>query len=164
MRYSATFVERTPGSLAVAFISAASSFVISTILAIRQLEAIRYEYAANLGTEHPLPYAEVAAAVPDQSGLLQILLSFPIAVIASSTIMAGRSPWGGVLAARLANLATVGLSVAALWFSSLPALVTQDALPRVWLFIVGGLGFVAVACLASWVTRTLVHARFVDEL
>jgi hypothetical protein len=165
MSYSATFLERTPGSLAVAFIAAASSFVVSTILAIRQLDAIHLASAKQVDAGATiLSDFEIAATVPDQSGLLQILLSFPIVAIASSTVLAGRAPWGGSLPARIANLGTVVLSVAALWFSSLPATVDELARPRVWLIVLGGLAFISVACLASWITRTLVHSRFVDEL
>ena len=123
-----------PGSLAIAFIAAASSLVVSSVLAIRQLQAIEVatgneievneQSALENGTKFDpsaIDHWQIAASLPDQSGLLQILLSFPIVVIVASTVIRSRDPWGGVLSARISNLITVLLSLAALWVSSLPA-------------------------------------------
>lgn len=163
MRYSATFFERTPGSLAVAFIAASSSLVVSLVLAIQQMTAIRAATPKVLDGRD-VSHWQIAATLPDQSGLLQVLLAFPIVTVLSGMLIAGRNPWGGLLSARIANLATVLLSLAALWISSLPASFDHLALPRVWVFVLGCLAVIAVGCLGGWTMRALVHSRYIDGL
>lgn len=161
-RFEATFFERTPGSTATAFVAAVSSLVVATVLAVRQLQALRTLEAAA-GGDMKLLTALLETEMPDASGLLQILLAFPVVAAVAGVLGPGWNGWHGVLVARVSNLLTVALTVMTLWVSSLPATFEPDAIPRVWLVILLGLIAISVGCLASWIMRTLVHSRFIDE-
>lgn len=150
-RYSVAYFERTPGSMAIAFVSAASSLLISVIVAFGS------EFAAASG--------DVTTSGVDTgngSSLFELLFAFPIVGAAAGALRPGRSQWGGVLAARVANLVTIAVSVIALWLSFLGSTVDEAALPRMWLLVILVLAVVTIACLGSWLMRIAVHSRFVN--
>ena len=145
LTYSVGYFERTPGSMAVAFVAAGTSLFISIILAMQEI------------------LSQPGVAEPDSGGLLEILLAFPLVAAAAGSLTPGRPVWGGVLAARIANVFTTLLTLLALWSSSLPGTFTTEARPKIWLAIVLGLAFVSVACLGSWWMRVLVQSHFVNS-
>lgn len=150
-RYSVAYFERTPGSMAIAFVSAASSLLISLIVAFGS------EFAAASGD-----VVTEGVATGNGSSLFELLFAFPIVGAAAGALRPGRSQWGGVLAARVANLVTIAVSVVALWLSFLGYTVNEAALPRMWLLVILVLAVVTVACLGSWLMRIAVHSRFVN--
>lgn len=152
-RYSVAYFERTPGSMAIAFVAAASALLIAVIVALRETALLESALLDDGG------------AVDDSAASLavfQILFAFPIVGAASGALRPDRSQWGGVLSARVANLITILVSLVALWVSFLGFGISEEARPRVWLLIIFFLGIVAVACLGSWLMRLAVHARFID--
>lgn len=152
-RYSVAFFERTPGSMAVAFMAAASSLFLSVIVAIQEV-SIRQ-------TGDP---TSASSFVPPSGDLFQILFAFPIVAAASGALRPDRSQWGGVLSARVANLITIAASLAAMWVSYLGFAIRVEARPRVWLLLILVLAIVAASCLGSWILRVRIHARFIDPL
>ena len=98
----------------------------------------------------------------DTSGLLQILLAFPIAILALSASRSS-SAWGGVASARLANIITVALTLAALYISSLPSLFSVGGLLSVWFAIVAPLVVVSILSASSAVVRAVVQMEFITR-
>lgn len=141
-RYSVAYFERTPGSMALSFVAAASALLISVIVALRE--------------------GGLQTLGDDSSSLFEILFAFPIVSAAAGALRSGQSQWGGVLSARVANVVTIIASLVGLWLSFLVADVDDSARPRVWLFVILVLAVVTAACLGSWVMRIFIHSRFVD--
>jgi hypothetical protein len=152
-RYSVAFFERTPGSMAVAFVAAASSLFLSLVVAIQEtvLSDARLADAAD-------------PPAPQSGDLFQILFAFPIVAAASGALRPDRSQWGGVLSARIANLVTIVVSLTAVWVSYLGFGIEGEVRPRVWLFLILALAVVAASCLGSWIMRVRIHSRFIDPI
>lgn len=139
--YRAQFFERPPGSTGIAALSALSSALIVWVLAVRY---------------GPDGIGAVASTAPgDPSGVLQILLAFPLLTSAYAFMAPGQSVIGGVLSARVAA-GLVGLfSVFAVGASMVPELFGPGSLT----VIAGLLSVIAVGTLGSWMQRTATYQR-----
>ena len=149
--FSTAYFERTPGSMAIAFVAASTSLLLAVLIAFDSVAGGEFGRAADPD--------DTSGAV----GLFQILFAFPIVAAAAGVLRPGRSQWGGVMAARVANALTVFLSLAALWISYLGNTFEYDVLPKLWLLLIAALAATAAACLGSWVMRVWVHGRFLAE-
>lgn len=139
--YRARFYERTPGSMAIAMLTSAAAFAVTLVIALNRIS-------------HPNG---------DSSGLLQILLAFPIAIAAVSGLASNNSIWGGVLASRVSTGVTIGGSLAGLAVSTLPYQYLPVSAKAAWIVIIGILAVNLVVSFASWITRALVHRALVGS-
>lgn len=139
--YRARFYERTPGSMAIAMLTSAAAFAVTLVIALNRIS-------------HPNG---------DSSGLLQILLAFPIAIAAVSGLASNNSIWGGVLASRVSTGVTIGGSLAGLAISTLPYQYLPVDSKAAWIVIIGILAVNLVVSFASWVMRALVHRALVGS-
>ncbi|HWH25141.1 MAG TPA: hypothetical protein VNT53_00645 [Pseudolysinimonas sp.] len=158
--FQAIFHERTPGSMAIALAAAASTFAIAMILAFIQVRDARAFCATTFPHSVSNCLGSHAAIVTDNGSLIQILLTFPIALLAVS-LPRSSSVWGGVLVARFANVCVILLALAALALSSFATVLTTTGLSVAWLVVIGLLAIILVGSLVSWVQRTLVHISYV---
>lgn len=142
-RYVSTFFERTPGSMAVAAVTAFSAFVVTLILALQGMTKSLVNY--------------------DPSGLLQILLAFPFAVAAASSVTGNRTIWGGVIASRVWMSITVLSTLAALLVSTLPRRFFPFPVDMAWVVILAVLAANLVATAGSWFARVRVETHFISR-
>lgn len=135
--YRAQFFERPPGSTGLAALSAVSSALIVWVLAVR--------YSPD----------ELAPNPGDPSGVLQILLAFPLLTSAYAFMSPGQSAIGGVLSARVSAGLVGLLSVLAVGASMVPTLFGSRSLT----VIAGSLTVIAAGALGSWMQRTATYQR-----
>lgn len=152
--FRVSFLERTPGSMARASLTAAAAAVIVGIIAVAQLGSLS-EICREVGCS-----SSDAAPVPSDSTLLQVLLALPLAMTTAS-LGQGVSFWGGVLAARVANLATMIVCFVALVVSALPGRFSVTGLNQMWLGVAGAMVITTLLCVASWVWRANAHGTYV---
>jgi len=158
--FQVAFFERTPGSMAVALAASLATLAIASMIAASQVAAAVGACAAVARTVECL--GSDPARAGDSGTLLQILLTFPIALVAISFTRSS-DVWGGVLVARVVNGAVVGLSVIALALSTFAAAFTPNGLSVAWIAVIGAMLVVFVGSLASWAQRVLVHAAYIAQ-
>jgi hypothetical protein len=152
------FFETTPGSMARALIASLSTLGLVIVIALPQLrDATADCIKAGYGVCDPTEQIRIAS----DSGLLQVLLVFPLGL--ALTALSSSTMWGGVLAARLANLATIGLGFLALFVSAVPSAMSLEQLRQVWLSLGLALAALSLACFGSWVVRANSHARYIGS-
>jgi hypothetical protein len=154
--FRVSFLERTPGSMARASLTAIAAAVVVVTIALVQLHSLDVACA----TQNVLCSPAAPATGTSDSGLLQVLLALPLAFTTTSFAQ-GVSFWGGILAARIANFMTMVFSFAALFTSALASRFTVDGLGIVWLVVAGGTVLTAVICVLSWIWRANAHASYV---
>lgn len=139
--YQARFAERMPGAMATTFVSAVTTLVISSAIALATLSLTATEQASSLG-------------------LLQILLAFPLALTATSNYTHGSPFWGGDLASRLATLITVVVLAASLWVSTAAMIVPKDTVATWWSVVLTTAALNTLFTLTAWLTRVSIHRSF----
>ncbi|MGV8895048.1 MAG: hypothetical protein ACOH1U_01135 [Rhodoglobus sp.] len=158
--FQAVFNERTPGSMAVALAAVVATLAIATIIAVTQ---VRDSYKFCIDAFPDLLDGCLggrAASVVDNGSLIQILLTFPIALIAVS-FSRSSSVWGGVLVARVVNVFVILLALAALALSTFASSFTAAGLSVAWIVVLGLLSLISVGTGASLVQRTIVHISYI---
>ncbi len=135
--YSCTFYERMPGSLSTAFVGAITTTLIAMALAWSML------------------FSEI-----EQTGLLQILLAFPLALTAASSSRSGAPFWGGDLGARWATIVTVLVLTASLLASTMGEGAPRDAQVVFWAILLVVSATNTLLCLVFWVSRAMTHHSF----
>lgn len=135
--YSCAFYERMPGSLSTAFVGAATTTLIAWVLAWSVLH-----------TQN------------EQSGLLQILLAFPLALTATSSSRSGAPFWGGDLRARWTTIITVGVLILALVASTFGTSWARHDQELFWAWLGVVAAGNAVVCGLFWIARAMTHHKF----
>lgn len=139
--FQAKFAERMPGSMSTAFVGAATALVIAGALA----------------------YATLSSASPEAGtfvGLLQILLAFPLALTATSSISTGSPFWGGDLGARVSTMLTVALLAWSLWVSTIAVAANAATTAALWVPALT-IGVVNVLFTSiTWLTRVSTSHEF----
>lgn len=158
--FQAHFNERTPGSMAIALAAAASTLAIAIILGTTQIFDANRSCAARFPKDVAHCLAIEPANVADNGSLIQILLTFPIALLAVSFARSS-SVWGGLLVARVTNVCVIVLSLLALALSSLTSLFSTTGLSVAWIVLLGLLTLVFAGAFVSWFQRTLVHISYI---
>lgn len=138
--YSCKFYERMPGSMSTALVGAAATTLVAIAVAVSSLR----------------PHAEV-------SGLMQILLAFPLALTATSNFRQGAPFWGGDLAARTATFVTVVVLGASLLASVYGYEGSSDTKSTMWATIIAVSSANTVICLISWLGRAATAHQFLKR-
>lgn len=158
--FQVSFFERTPGSMAVALAASLATLAIASMIAVAQVAAA--VGACDDAAQAVDCLGSNPAMTGDNGTLLQILLTFPIALVAISFTKSS-DVWGGVLVARVVNAAVVGLSVIALALSTFASAFTPNGLSVAWITVIGAMLVLFVGSLASWTQRVLVHAAYIAQ-
>jgi hypothetical protein len=144
-KFVAKFYERTPGSMAIALVTAAAALVPIALIALQEMDA---RISKSTGEDQF-----------DPIGLLQILLAAPFVIAAMSNVAGKRSLWGSFAAARLSMFVTIFFSFATLVLCNLPERL--NGVPgAIWLGIVLAMGLNVFIALVSWVMRVAVQSSF----
>lgn len=161
--FQAFFNERTPGSMFTSAGAALATFVITLILAVSQVRA-SVSYCERL-IDADLRYACLttnAANTGSSDSLLQILLTLPIALIATS-FARNSSVWGGVFVARFSNSMIIVLTLCSLALSTLASAFSPRGLSVTWIVLLGLMAVVLLGAFFSWLQRTFVHMSYVTS-
>ena len=141
--YSCTFYERMPGSMSTAFVGALTTTFVALAIAWSML----------FGQE---PGGEV-------SGLLQILLGFPLALTAASGARNGGTFWGGDLGARWATIVTVAVLTLSLLASTVGGDSPREAQVVYWAILLTASATNAIICLVFWFSRAATQHSFLKR-
>ncbi|MFF7291652.1 hypothetical protein ACFY9N_03880 [Microbacterium sp. NPDC008134] len=135
--YSCAFFERMPGSLSTAFVGALATTLVALALAWSML------------------FNE-----DDRSGLLQILLAFPLALTAATSSRSGSPFWGGDLGARWATIITVTVLTLSLLASTIGSDLTRESQVVFWAILLVVSATNTLLCLVFWTTRAVTYHKF----
>ncbi|MEJ1155159.1 hypothetical protein [Microbacterium marmarense] len=159
-KLEAGYYERTPGSMAVATAAALATLVVTGIIAAAQVSAALAACDSLVGSAADQCLRLSPANTGASEGLLQILLTFPIALVAMSA-RRNDAVWGGVLVARVTNAAVVFLTLCALALSVFAGALTPAGLSVAWIVVTGLMTVVLGSAGTSWILRSLIHIRYV---
>lgn len=138
--YSCGFFERMPGSMSTAFVGAATTTLVALALAW-----------------------SVLFSDAELTGLLQILLAFPLALTATSSTRSGAPFWGGDLSARCATIATVVILTFSLLASTIGTSSPREAEVVYWAVLLVASAGNTLLCLVFWTSRAFTHHSFVGR-
>lgn len=138
--YSCAYFERMPGSMSTAFVGAATTTLVAGALAWSVL----------------FTNAEL-------TGLLQILLAFPLALTATSSTRSGAPFWGGDLSARFATIVTVAVLTLSLLASTIGTSYPRESEVVYWAVLIVASAGNTLLCLVFWLSRAFTHHSFVGR-
>lgn len=139
--YLCHYRERMPGSMSTAFVGAITTAVIAGAICV----------------------ATLAGDGADAVGLLQIMLAFPLALTATSSIKQKSPFWGGDLAARAATIVTVVILAATLWVSTIASFAPYALTGSLWVLVIVAMASNVLFTLAAWLTRAATQRKFLQR-